>query len=142
MQFYIINKDPATSAKMLPTYALKVNMREGWQILSDIGHRFGVSFENQNKAYNPVHPWTRQFSHEQSFRNFVRHLEACCKEYYNRTGKLPCWCGWVAGFMVHGKIEDFLFELPANQENETIDYLCTSKASKMTEEELFNLRGF
>ena len=136
MQFYIVHKDPVKNAKMLPTYALKVNMREGWQILSDIGHRFGVSWENQCKAYNPAHPWTRTFSHQQGFNRLIHGLEDCCNEYYNRTGKAPCWCGWVADFKAADKDETLFCSLPHDQEAETIHYLKNYKADKMTLKEL------
>lgn len=125
---------------MLPTYALKVNMREGWQILSDIGHRFGVTFENQNKAYNPAHPWTRTFSHKKAFCDFVFNFDACCEEYYNRTGKCPCWCEWVAEFRAIGKSDELFYALPEDQEAETINYLTTAKADKMTADELAVLK--
>lgn len=79
MQFYIIDEDPATNLKILPEYALKkVNVREGWQILSDIGHIVGVTFHGQNKAYSLSHVLTR--SHCQNrfrFLRFIAHYEAC-----------------------------------------------------------------
>lgn len=136
MQFYIIHQNPKESARRLPLYALKTNMREGWQILSDIGHRFSLNWENQNKAYNPAHPWTRTFSHKQGFNRLIHGLEACCEEYYNRTGKAPCWCGWVADFKAADKDEDLFLRLPADQEAETVHYLKTRKYDKMTAEEL------
>lgn len=138
MQFYIIHSDPTKSAQALPTYALKVNIREGWQILSDIGHRFGVHWPNQCKAYNPAHPWTRQFSHRDGFRKFINHLRACCAEYYNRTGKQTCWQDWFADF--DGNNNECI-PLPDDQEAETIHYLITAKAGKMTAEELLTLKG-
>lgn len=56
MQFYRLHKQPEISAKMLPDYALKlVNIREGWQILSDCGHALYLSWETQNNEYNRYH---------------------------------------------------------------------------------------
>ena len=79
MQFYIVDEDPHVNIEVLPTYALKkVNVREGWQILSDIGHIMGVSWHGQNKAYSLSHVLTR--SHCQNrvrFLRFVAHYEAC-----------------------------------------------------------------
>lgn len=52
MQFYRLHKQPEISAKMLPDYALKlVNIREGWQIISDCGHALYLSWETQNNVY-------------------------------------------------------------------------------------------
>lgn len=134
MQFYIVDPSPTTNAKRLPDYALRVNMREGWQILSDIGHRFGVTWENQNKCYNKHHPWTRQFSHKGNLNQLVYHLRACCEELYNRTGKIYGWYGWVEDFYT-GENEELFLSLPRDQYEETIHYLETAKRDKLEKEE-------
>lgn len=136
MQCYIVHKDPKQSAKLLPTYALRVNMREGWAILSDIGHRFGVTFDHQTKAYNP---WTRTFSHKQGIGRLIVGIAMCCAEYVKRTGKYPCWCEWISNFET--KVEELLRALPVDQEAKTLHYLVTAKADKMTEAELTTLKG-
>jgi len=140
MQFYIVHKDPRASAKTLPLYALRTNMREGRQILSDIGHRFGVTFDNRCRPYNLVHPWTRTFSHKAGFNRLMDNLEACCEEHHRSTGKTYCWNGWVADFMELHKAGEVYRSLPEDQEAEVIHYLITAKASKMTDEEIKRLK--
>lgn len=45
----------------LPLWAHRVNVREGWQMISDIGHAVGVTWETQNKEYNRWHSNTRKY---------------------------------------------------------------------------------
>lgn len=89
MQFYIIHDDPETNTNLLPDYAItKVNVREGWQILSDIGHLFGVTWEGQNKPYSIWHAETRRFwKGVDSFIDFLDHYNACLNKYYELKGK-------------------------------------------------------
>lgn len=138
MQFYIIHKDPETNAKLLPDYALKrVNIREGWQILSDIGHRFGVTWDCQNKHYNMYHPLTRSFSTRSQFLSFKNYYHACLKEYEKRYGKPTIW--HVNYYNVPwGKIHD---ALSMTTEQEVINYLTTSKAKHLTEAEIKRLKN-
>ena len=128
MQFYIIDPDPATNARNLPAYALRVNIREGWQILSDIGHRFGVKWAGQNKAYNPLHPLTRSFSNGDAFLPFCRHYRACLEAYLTRgLGKRTVWHDAEQTFLA----SELLAELPAEQYGETRVYLATTKAAQV-----------
>ena len=92
MQFYIIDPSPDTNADILPAYALKrVNLREGWQIISDIGHRFGFEWDGQTKEYNPHHPLTRSFSYRGSFTWLFLHYIACLDAYIARDlGQEDC----------------------------------------------------
>lgn len=90
MQFYIIHEDPKTNVQLLPEYALKkVNIREGWQILSDIGHIHGVSWPKQNKIYSASHVLTRSFCVNLiAFDRFMLHYIACAEatkgSYYDK----------------------------------------------------------
>jgi len=137
MQFYIINKDPAINAGLLPDYAIKsVNVRDGHQILSDIGHRFGVQWEGQNKPYNPFHPLTREFSHQDTFKWFVEHFDYCCVEYQHRFKKTR---QEIESFKVFTKFDIIMEVLPLNREQETIHYLLTRKKDKLTANELNKL---
>lgn len=79
MQFYIIHPDPEKNVELLPEYALrKVNVREGWQILSDIGHIHDVHWEGQNKLYSASHVLTRSFCvNRERFVFFVDHYDFC-----------------------------------------------------------------
>lgn len=88
MQFYIVHPDPATSAKLLPDYALfKVNLREGWQILSDIGHIHDVHWAGQNRLYSESHALTRSFcSDPHTFDEFLQNYRQCLREYHKRKG--------------------------------------------------------
>ena len=131
MQFYIVDPYPMDNAAMLPDYAIKsVNVREGWQILSDIGHRFGVHWEGQNKCYNKHHPLTRSFSHREAFKAFHQHYRACLSEYIRRKfGKATHWhAHWP--FVPVAVIYD---RLPETQYEETKHYLLTTKASHLSE---------
>lgn len=136
MQYYIVHPDSVISAKYLPLYALRCNLREGFQILSDIGHRFNHHWPHQCKPYNPVHPWTRTFSHRHraGLTVFLNNYRACCEEYYNRTGKMTCWQQWFADIDV-----GFWINVPADQEQETLHYLINYKSDKMEKEELLRL---
>lgn len=88
MQFYILDKDPIKSAELLPDYALeKVNLREGWQIISDIGHIYGVTWGTQNKLYSASHSLTRYFAcSKDNFWELIENYIACLYEYKYRFG--------------------------------------------------------
>lgn len=45
----------------LPLWAHRVNVREGWQMISDVGHAVGVTWDTQNKEYNRWHSNTRKW---------------------------------------------------------------------------------
>jgi len=138
MQFYIIHPDPFINADTLPLYALKsVNVREGYQILCDIGHRFGVTWATQNKHYNMYHPLTRSFSHRHAFDAFMGHYVACCDAYQRRTGKTRSEIG--AFRCVPVKLT--YYELPLTAEAEVMHYLLTAKGDKLTDEERGRLIG-
>ena len=138
MQFYIIHPDPETNVKLLPAYALKkVNVREGWQILSDIGHIHGVKWEEQNKLYSASHVLTRSFCQNQSeLKRFLAHYDACVTAVGGSFKKkhdlfnIPL-------------ILDALFSVvPVERTREefTIDYLLESKSQHLTEQEYYTLR--
>lgn len=93
MQFYTLNTNPEISAKLLPDYALKkVNIREGYQILCDIGHITNVEWPNQNKEYNPYHALTRRFWESRgAFDFFMAHYQEYLIEYINRFEKETFW---------------------------------------------------
>jgi hypothetical protein len=88
MQFYVIHPDPDKNAALLPDYAIRrVNVREGYQILSDCGHAVSVNWSTQNKEYNRFHPTTWQYwKNKDSFYTFISHYMACLSEYEKRFG--------------------------------------------------------
>ena len=136
MQFYVVDSDPRKSAEMLPDYALKrVNIREGWQILSDIGHRFGVQFDGQNKPYNPYHPLTRQFSYHQGFAIFLDAIYECCSEYVDRVGKSTPTVQAIADAFGDGTMTKILLAVPSDAAAEARHYLLTRKAKFLTDAE-------
>jgi hypothetical protein len=88
MQFYQLDNDPIISSKLLPDYALKsVNIREGYQILSDCGHALGLEWTEQNKEYNRYHPNTwRYWKTKKALFNFIDHYMYNLIEYNDRFG--------------------------------------------------------
>lgn len=142
MQFYIIHPDPAKNVELLPKYALKkVNVREGWQILSDIGHIHGVTWEGQNKLYSASHVLTRSFcQNRKEFKRFKEHYSTCVM-----------WAGGSFLVKYNYFLKQALTELykavPEHRTREefAIEYLLTTKAKHLTEEEisqLQELRGY
>ncbi len=136
MQFYICHTDPIKNAELLPDYAIKqVNVREGFQIISDVCRRFDVTFDGQNKAYNPFHPLTREFSHVESFKSFLVHYGECCNEYLRRFRKsrveIECF--------IHFDPKKTIKRLPSTREAENLHYLLTRKIDKLTDNEFDNL---
>ena len=132
MQFYIVDGNPDVSASLLPDYALKrVNIREGWQIISDIGHRFGFKFPCQNKCYNAFHPLTRQFSNQKDFLKLFYNYNACCLEYKRRFRKTTVHIDLFISnfFFLLCKSEAF----PRDQFEEVRHYLKTRKGKHLTE---------
>lgn len=151
MQFYMINKDPGISARALPDYAIfQVNVREGYQILSDIGHKFGASWKGQNKCYNPNHPNTmRYWKDVDSFLLFALHYYSCLQEYTRRAkeqGKkyITKWHVGYAAFgagdavdiireSLPGRIDDYQFQ---------ILYLLNEKKDKMSATDYLKLKQY
>jgi hypothetical protein len=125
MQFYIIDDDPIVNATLLPQYARKVNIREGWQILSDVGHTVGVSFTGQTAKYSLSHPAVRRFTKDKaSFTRLILHYQACLVEEkeYSRT--------WMDKFAnATAGINEIKNRLPDTRSDElhTIDYLLNNK---------------
>lgn len=143
MQFYIIDKDPKTNAELLPDYALlRVNVREGWQILSDICHRFvpSVRFTGQNRRYNPWHARTRSLSDKVSFSWFMLYYKECCDEYKRRTGKSRKEIESFENLNLEAFNALLHKALPATAEQETAWYMCHMKHKLLTQEEYEALR--
>lgn len=133
MQFYIIDDNPKKNVELLPAYALqKVNVREGWQILSDIGHIYNVQWSTQNKCYSKSHVLTRSFCknlHE--FMRFLVHYQACA---YAVGGS---YFVKFQEFMRNGKATELSNAIPTERNNNqfVMHYLLTQKADKLTIEE-------
>ena len=142
MQFFVIHPDPVTNANMLPEYAItKVNCREGIQVLSDIGHNLGVTWEGQNKAYSIWHAETRRFMvNRESFELFVQHLLQCLLKYKEIKGK---HCAYHDKFLI-AKVSEIACALPQSRSHEDfmLDYLVRGKASKMSEYDLKRLKEY
>lgn len=138
MQFYIIDPDPGRSAEMLPDYAIqKVNVREGWQILSDIGHIHGVTWPHQTKLYSASHAKTLSLcASKLAFVEFLRNYEYCLLEYRKRfpTNKCP-WFGWYHDGFTYPVRRQVLSKLSDNPYYQSINYLLVNKADKLTKRE-------
>lgn len=144
MQFYMLHPDPVTSSKMLPDYALKrVNLREGWQMISDIGHMVGVTWPGQNKVYSLSHAKTRSFAvSQQGWYNLVYHYAANLDEYESRYDKRPVWKDKFTVFLLgkyHLTVESLLPKT-SNQYQDDIRYLLVRKEHLLTAEEIAALR--
>lgn len=141
MQFYIIHPTPAISVKLLPDYALKqVNLREGYQILSDIGHIVDVHWPNQNKLYSISHALTRSFcSSIGAFNEFVINYDHCCREYYNRFGKMIRYMDLFSDWLDGNYFDLIVDKLPEDRYSSVIQYLTTVKRDKLTADEIDSL---
>lgn len=138
MQFYRVMKDSELNAKFLPDYAIKsVNVREGWQILSDCGYALGVSWSTQNKEYNRYHPNTwRYWKNPRCFYDFIDHYIACLTEADNR-GFDKIYNTYRE--KLHVFITEVLpdIEVPdLTEEQHMAKYLLHRKVNKLTEEEI------
>jgi len=136
MQFYITDSNPDRSAALLPDYALqKVNIREGYQILSDIGHKTGITWNGQNKLYSASHALTRSFMTVPSFWEFVAHYRANLLEYEKRFNKQTAWHSKFAEFHMKGCAERIAARLPGDRFEEVRRYLIDCKGDKLSEAE-------
>lgn len=138
MQFYILHEDPITSAKMLPDYALKrVNIREGWQMLSDIGHILDIVWVGQNQLYSKSHAKTLSFcSSLERFRFFLNHYSACLTEYLRRYGNNTVWHERYNRFMQDCIYNSICLRLPKDEYEQTLRYLLNQKRKHLTESEI------
>jgi hypothetical protein len=142
MQFYIIHPDPETSARNLPDYALKrVNIREGYQILSDIGHILGIHWEGQNKLYSASHALTRHFCSDPNIlKEFLRNYTQCCMEYERRYKKSHKYIDLFYSNY------DYILTLPRlcykSKYESTLKYLLEEKTSKLSEVDKLTLNKF
>jgi hypothetical protein len=137
----MLDADPIKSAKLLPDYALfKVNLREGWQILSDIGHIFGVTWLEQNALYSESHALTRMLcSTQERFIAFLRHYESCLLEYKTRKGIMSTWQYKYARFLFTTAAREIGKQLPNNEYESTRIYLLTTKRNHLTVAEIERL---
>lgn len=140
MQFYIIDDDPIKNASLLPNYCLKrVNIREGWQILSDIGHLFNVTWEGQNKEYNPYHAETRQYwTSLQKFDYFIAHYSMCLLEYEKRYNKRTVWHDRTVNFMEFS-LPKLRMKIDNEKGNQIVKYLLDRKLKFLTINEVQQL---
>ena len=140
MQFYIVHPDPHISAKLLPDYALnEVNLREGWQILSDIGHIHSVIWSGQNACFSKSHALTRQFcSRASEFGDFVCHYRACCDEYVRRYGKSNSFIDRFFKVPVP-VLHSIVDKLPSDRYDNVRRYLLSEKRSHLTQAEILRL---
>ena len=141
MQFYIIHEDPKTNAKLLPDYCLKkVNLREGWQMISDIGYLYGIKWEGQNKMYNPYHAETRQYwKSPVTFRNFIDHYVTCLGEYIKRFDKKTVWHYRFTHFIGCDYYTQLYIKIKEEPKSQIVKYLLDRKRKHLTEEEIKRL---
>ena len=136
MNFFMIHENAQISAINLPDYAiLNVNVREGWQMLCDMGHIVGVFWNTQNKLYSASHPNTRMhIQDKEMFDRFISHYLACCQEYQIRTGKINKIIKNFYDFHkeeIHLKIKDKL-PIISDFYQSQIHYLINNKSDKIT----------
>lgn len=134
MQFYIIHSDPTLSSARLPLSMLRVNVREGWQILSDIGHFYDLKWEGQTKPYNINHPTTMRFRESQEeFAVFIQHYRHCLAAYVVYYGGDSVW----AINLRNVPKEEILDKIgPAQDRYATIrEYILTAKSRQMKDGE-------
>lgn len=142
MQFYIINFSPAINARELPVYALKVNVREGYQMLSDIGHVLGINWYGQNKSYNPYHAETRQYwKSVVEFEKFLAHYEACLEAYQKKYGISKFHINYDSFLQKEGQIQiaKKIYDEETPQNWQVRKYLLTQKRKNLSQEEIESL---
>jgi len=143
MQFYVLHKNPIENAKILPDYALrKVNLREGWQMLSDIGHAHNLKWDNQNKEYNRYHPNTwRWWKNKECFNLFLLYYLECCLEYQRRFKKTNSFINQFLRFYCTNV--DKLCKVIQNmsEEESIIQYILHRKRKFLTKNEIEKLNN-
>lgn len=142
MQFYKLDKDPTKSSQLLPDYALKkVNLREGYQILSDIGHILNFHWEGQNKLYSASHALTRHIcSSKENFLEFIMHYMANRKEYFRRFNKRPIYDNEFTNFLMANGLDEIVnFRIYLDEYVATRYYLLDYKSQHLTDEEKVRL---
>lgn len=121
-------------------YALKqVNVREGWQIFSDIGHSVGVTWEGQNKRCSPTHARTLSLATRERFFWFCHHYQSCLREFENRTGKKAHWES-LRDKVSHDTLSLINTRLPVDEEDAYLRLLTTVKSDQLTPADHFRLR--
>lgn len=136
MQFYQVHKCPFLNVYSLPEYAvLRVNVREGWQILSDIGHFLNITWEGQNKPYSLGHPATvKQRRDKESFRRFLAQYKACLHWYKVLTWSETVFHERIKNVPEEEILHRILFET-LTEEQASISYLIDFKSKFITEKE-------
>lgn len=144
MQFYIIHNSYTRNAQLLPDYALKkVNIREGWQMLSDICHLFDITFTGQNKHYNAFHAETRiHYKSKKALLDFLFHYKACLLEYSKRFNKNTIWHQKFEYFLSQKLDKSILSCLPDEGKDtwQVIFYLLKSKSKLLNRREISYLQ--
>jgi hypothetical protein len=141
MQFYRVHEVPTISAQLSPDYAIKrVNLREGWQMISDIGHIHGVTWQGQNKEYNAFHAKTRTYwQTKDRFKMFCEHYAACLLEYEKRFGKKVSFHDRYSLFMTDGYKKILLNIVDRNEYEMDAYYMLIKKNKYLTVSEIENL---
>ena len=141
MQFYRVMKDPELNAKFLPDYCIKnVNIREGWQILSDCGHALGYTWSTQNKEYNRYHPNTwRYWKSPRYFYDFLDHYIACLSEARERGFDKLYETYRVKLYVFTVEVLPYMSVPDLTEEQHIAKYLIHRKSKNLTEEEIETL---
>jgi hypothetical protein len=143
MQFYVIHEDPQENAKLLPDYCLKkVNIREGWQMLSDIGHAHNITWEGQNREYNRYHPNTwKWWKTKKQFLRFIRYYFFCLSEYKIRFNKTTIFHKKFSESMsyIRWSVYNILVDI-TDEYKEHLNYLLVRKKQHLTNEEFKQLQ--
>jgi len=143
MQFYIIHDDPRVNAKNMPKYGVRVNVREGYHMLSTIGHLFSITWEGQYKTLNPYHAETRKHWKDiKSFDFFISHYEQCLVQY-----ELIYWqqTKWHEGYFNFQKRAQSLLREAiisySEKHNQVIQYLLSVKSKHLKPKEITTLQS-
>jgi O6-methylguanine-DNA--protein-cysteine methyltransferase len=143
MQFYIIHDDPAVSSRALPDYGIKTNVREGYQMLSDMGRLFDITWDGQFNEYNPYHAETRQYwKNIESFDFFISHYERCLAQYELRFWRQTKWHEGYFNFQkrAYNLLREAIMGR-SEKYNQVIQYLLVTKSRKLKPKEISVLQS-
>jgi len=143
MQFYIIHDDPKVSARLLPDYGIKTNVREAYQMLSDMGHLFDIKWEGQFNKYNPYHAETRQYwKNIGCFDFFINHYEHCLMQYEIRFWQQTKWHEGYFSFQkrAHNLLREAIIGR-SEKYNQVIQYLLVVKSKHLKPKEITALQS-
>jgi hypothetical protein len=119
----------------LPLWALRVNVREGWQMISDIGHAVDVTWPEQNKEYNRWHSNTRKWWIDRSkFQRLYTLFQISLFELYNKKDKTGVAYLKKDAYFDGNRVYNKLPKNRTEQQHEVL-YMLKRKSKNMSAEE-------